>query len=276
MVDFWTYSCINCLRTLPYLKAWDERYRSDGLTIVGVHTPEFPFEHEASNVAEAIQRNGLHYPVVQDNEYGTWDAYGNEYWPAEYFIDAKGDVRYADFGEGSYGKKEQVIRELLAEAGHPVFAREPRIHAVAPSAGVSTPETYLGPARAERFTNPILQPGLQDFHGAPPPAANEFAYRGRWRIGLHSATAEGGSLELNFGARRVYLVLGSPARSHRMRVLLDGRPIPNRLAGADVHNGFLTVRAQRLYELVDLPRVAHHRLTLLPEAGITGYAFTFG
>ena len=276
LVDFWTYSCINCLRTLPYLKAWDQRYRRDGLTVVGVHTPEFPFEHEASNVAEAIERNGLRYPVVQDNEYGTWDAYGNQYWPAEYFIDARGDVRYVDFGEGSYGKKEQVIRELLAEAGHPVSGREPRIHAVAPSAGVTTPETYLGPARAERFTNPTLSPGLHDFRGALPPAANEFAYHGRWRIGLHSVTAEGGSLDLNFGARRVYLVLGSPMRSHTMRVLLDGRPIPSRLAGADVHDGAVTVKSQRLYNLVNLPRVEHHVLTLLPEPGVTGYAFTFG
>ena len=160
LIDFWTYSCINCLRTLPYLKAWDARYRRDGLTIVGVHTPEFPFEHEASNVAEAIQRNGLRYPVVQDNDYGTWNAYGNQYWPAEYFIDAKGEVRYVDFGEGSYGKKEKVIRELLAEAGHRVSGRGPVVHAVAPSAGVTTPETYLGAARAERFTNPILSPGF--------------------------------------------------------------------------------------------------------------------
>ena len=276
LVDFWTYSCINCLRTLPYLKAWDQRYRRDGLTIVGVHTPEFPFEHEASNVAEAVQRNGLHYPVVQDNEYGTWNAYGNQYWPAEYFIDARGDVRYADFGEGSYPKKEQVIRELLAEAGHPVHGQEPKIHAIAPSAGVTTPETYLGPARAERFTNPTLSPGVHDFRAAPPPQANEYAYHGRWRIGLHSATAEGGSLDLNFGARRVYLVMGSPLRSHRMRVLLDGRPIPNRLAGADVHDGVVTVSAQRLYELVDLPRVGHHVLRLVPERGVTGYSFTFG
>ena len=123
LVDFWTYSCINCLRTLPYLKAWDERYRKDGLTIVGVHSPEFPFEQDASNVAEAIERNGLRYPVAQDNDLATWNAYGNQYWPAEYFIDAQGRVRYVHFGEGSYGEKEQVIRQLLAEAGHPVGRR---------------------------------------------------------------------------------------------------------------------------------------------------------
>ncbi len=276
LVDFWTYSCINCLRTLPYLKAWDARYRKDGLTIIGVHTPEFPFEHSASNVAEAIQRNGLRYPVVQDNDYGTWNAYGNQYWPAEYFIDANGDVRYVDFGEGSYAKKEQVIRELLTEAGYQVSAKKTKVHAVEPSEGVTTPETYLGAARAERFTNPMLSPGGHDFGTPPAPGANEFAYHGRWRIGLHAVTAEGGSLDLNFGARRVYLVLGSPAKPHRMRVLLNGHPIPNRLAGADVHNGVVTVSAQRLYELVDLPRVADQVLTLIPERGVMGYAFTFG
>ena len=276
LVDFWTYSCINCLRTLPYLKAWDARYRKDGLTIVGVHTPEFPFEHDASNVAEAIERNGLHYPVVQDNDYGTWNAYGNQYWPAEYFIDASGNVRYVDFGEGTYGKKEQVIRELLTEAGYRVSAATTKVHAVEPSQGVTTPETYLGAARAERFTNPMLSPGVHEFGTPPPPAANEFAYHGRWRIGLHAVSAEGGSLDLRFGARRVYLVLGSPGAPRRMRVLLNGRPIPNRLAGADVHNGVVVISSQRLYELVDLPRVGHQLLTLLPEKGVMGYAFTFG
>ena len=276
LVDFWTYSCINCLRTLPYLKAWDQRYRRDGLTIVGVHSPEFPFEKDAGNVAEAIERNGLRYPVVQDNDLATWSAYGNQYWPAEYFIDAQGRVRYVHFGEGSYGEKEKVIRELLAAAGDRVGQRMSGAHGLAPSAGVSTPETYLGAARAERFTNSALSPGLHDFGKAPPPPANEFAFRGSWRIGLHSATAEGGSLALNFGARRVYLVLGSPGRSRRVRVLLDGSPIPNSLAGADVRNGAVTVSSQRLYELVDLPRVSHHVLRLLPERGVAGYAFTFG
>jgi cytochrome c biogenesis protein CcdA/thiol-disulfide isomerase/thioredoxin len=276
LVDFWTYSCINCLRTLPYLKAWDQRYRKDGLTIVGVHSPEFPFERDASNVAEAIERNGLRYPVAQDNDLATWNAYGNQYWPAEYFIDARGRVRFVHFGEGSYGEKEHVIRQLLAEAGDRVGRGMSGARGLAPSAGVTTPETYLGAARAERFTNPMLSPGLHDFTKAPPPPANEFAYRGRWRIGLHSATAEGGSLALNFGARRVYLVLGSSGRSRRMRVLLDGRPIPDGLAGADVHGGTVEVSAQRLYELVDLPMVGHHVLRLLPEPGVTGYAFTFG
>jgi cytochrome c biogenesis protein CcdA/thiol-disulfide isomerase/thioredoxin len=276
LVDFWTYSCINCLRTLPYLKAWDQRYRKDGLTIVGVHSPEFPFEKEASNVQEAIERNGIRYPVAQDNDLATWNAYGNQYWPAEYFIDARGRVRYVHFGEGSYGEKEKVIRQLLVEAGDRVGRRMSGAHGLAPSAGVSTPETYLGAARAERFVNPMLSPGLHDFGSPPSPPLNETAYRGRWRISLESATAAGGSFELHFGARRVYMVLGSPGRVRHMRVLLDGHPIPASLAGADVHDGSVAVSAQRLYELVDLPRVEGHLLTLEPEPGIVGYSFTFG
>lgn len=276
LVDFWTYSCINCIRTLPYLKAWDARYRKDGLTIVGVHTPEFPFEKDAANVEEAIQRNGLRYPVVQDNEQATWNAYGNQFWPAEYFIDAQGRVRYVHFGEGEYGEKEKVIRALLAEAGKRVGRSESGARGIEASAGVSTPETYLGAARAERFTNPMLSPGLHDFSAPSSLPANEFAYHGAWRIALDSATAAGGSLDLSFGARRVYLVLGSPGRDRRVRVLLDGRPISAADAGSDVHGGAVTVTSQRLYDLVDLPRVEHHVLELQPEAGVMGYAFTFG
>jgi cytochrome c biogenesis protein CcdA/thiol-disulfide isomerase/thioredoxin len=276
LVDFWTYSCINCIRTLPYLKAWDQRYRKDGLTIVGVHSPEFPFERDPGNVEEAIERNGLRYPVAQDNELRTWEAYANQYWPAEYFIDARGRVRYVHFGEGEYGEKEKVIRELLAEAGDRVGRPMSGARGIEAEAGVTTPETYLGAARAERFTNPKLSPGLHDFSVPAEVPENEFAYRGPWRIELHSATAAGGSMELNFGARRVYLVLGTvDGRPRRLRVSLDGKPIGD-AAGSDVHGGVVTVRAQRLYELVDLSQVGQHLLRLEPEAGVMGYAFTFG
>jgi cytochrome c biogenesis protein CcdA/thiol-disulfide isomerase/thioredoxin len=276
LVDFWTYTCINCLRTLPYLTAWDRTYRKDGLTIVGVHSPEFPFEKDAGNVEEAIKRNGIHYPVAQDNDLATWSAYGTQYWPSEYFIDARGRVRFVHYGEGEYGEKEQIIRELLKEAGRPVSRHDSGASGIEPSAGVTTPETYLGAARAERFVNPMLSPGSHDFSGAPVPGPNEFAYHGRWRITLDSATAQGGSLDLDFGARRVYLVLGSPGRTRRMRVLLDGRPIPASVAGSDVHAGVVDITDQRLYNLVDLPRVENHVLTLEPEKGVMGYAFTFG
>jgi cytochrome c biogenesis protein CcdA/thiol-disulfide isomerase/thioredoxin len=277
LVDFWTYSCINCIRTLPYLTAWDKRYRKDGLTIVGVHTPEFPFERDAGNVEEAIERNGIRYPVAQDNEQQTWSAYGNQYWPAEYFIDARGNVRYVHFGEGEYGEKEKVIRQLLAEAGDRVGRGMSGARGIEPEAGVTTPETYLGVARAERFTNPELSPGMHDFTAPARVPPNEFAFRGPWRIEFHSATAAGGSLELNFGARRVYLVLGTvDGKPRRVRVFLDGKPIDAAAVGSDVHGGEVTVDSQRLYNLVDLPRVGHHVLRLEPEAGVQGYAFTFG
>jgi cytochrome c biogenesis protein CcdA/thiol-disulfide isomerase/thioredoxin len=277
LVDFWTYSCINCIRTLPYLTAWDKRYRKDGLTIVGVHTPEFPFEKEAGNVEAAIAENEIRYPVVQDNDQATWNAYANQYWPAEYFIDARGDVRYVHFGEGSYGEKEAVIRDLLAEAGRRVGKGEAGAHGLAPSAGVTTPETYLGAARAERFTNAELSPGLHAFNAPDGLPGNEFAYHGNWRIALDSATAAAGAkLDLNFGARRVYLVLGSPGESRRVAVKLDGKPIAPADAGSDVHSGVVDVSSQRLYNLVDLPRVEHHVLELEPQAGVMGYAFTFG
>jgi cytochrome c biogenesis protein CcdA/thiol-disulfide isomerase/thioredoxin len=277
LVDFWTYTCINCIRTLPYLEAWDKRYRKDGLTIVGVHSPEFPFEREASNVEAAIAAEGIRYPVVQDNELGTWSAYENQYWPAEYFIDAQGHVRYVHFGEGEYGEKEQVIRELLSEAGDRIGRGESGAKGIEPSAGVTTPETYLGVARAERFTNPELSPGLHDFTAPAQVPPNEIAFRGPWRIEFHSATAAGGSLELNFGARRVYLVLGTVGgKPRRVRVLLDGKPIASAAAGSDVHEGEVTVDSQRLYDLVNLPHVGDRVLELLPEPGVQGYAFTFG
>jgi cytochrome c biogenesis protein CcdA/thiol-disulfide isomerase/thioredoxin len=277
LIDFWTYSCINCLRTLPYLKAWDARYRSRGLTIVGVHTPEFPFEKDAGNVAAAIDREGLRYPVVQDNDYGTWDAYGTQYWPAHYFVDARGRVRYAHFGEGDYGHSEQVIRELLREAGRRVGGGMSGARGVTPSAGVTTPESYLGSLRAERFANGAILPGRQDFGDAPDPAQDGLSYGGVWEIGREQATAgPGAALELAFGARRVFLVLGSPDHARRVRVLLDGKPIPDALAGRDVHGGVATIAGQRLYDLVDLPRVERHVLELRPASGVQGYAFTFG
>jgi cytochrome c biogenesis protein CcdA/thiol-disulfide isomerase/thioredoxin len=277
LVDFWTYSCINCIRTLPYLTAWDKRYRRDGLTIVGVHSPEFPFEKDAGNVEEAIKRNGIRYPVVQDNDLATFTAYGTEYWPAEYFIDTKGRVRYVHFGEGEYGEKEKVIRELLDEAGHEVTGPDSGAKGIEASTGVTTPESYLGSLRAQRFANGPIVAGAHDYGAAPEPPLDDLAYGGRWKVEPESATAGAGAgLDLHFGARRVYLVLGSPGRDRRVRVLLDGRPIPDRLAGADVHNGVVTVSGQRLYSLVDLPKVERGVLRLEPEAGVMGYAFTFG
>ncbi len=277
LIDFWTYTCINCLRTLPHVEAWYRKYRRDGLVVVGVHTPEFPFEKEAGNVEEAIASNGLTYPVVQDNDYGTWNAYANQYWPAKYLIDARGRVRYVHFGEGDYGTTERAIRSLLAERGNRKLGGETRVRAQTPSPGLTTPESYLGGARAERFVNGP-RPGAHRYAltaAQLPP--DHLAYGGRWRITAESATAlKGATLKLAFGARRVFLVLGSSQAPLPLRVLLDGHPIPDRLAGADVRGGVTMIDAQRLYKLVNLPRVERHTLTLRFAPGISGYAFTFG
>ena len=162
LIDFWTYSCINCIRTLPHLKAWDERYREAGLNIIGVHAPEFPFERDAENVEGAVERNGLRYAVAQDNDFATWSAYGNEFWPAKYLIDARGRVRYAHFGEGEYEATEQAIRSLLAEAGRKRLGPRTRARAEAGLQG-ATPESYLGAERAERFVNGTLAEGTHAF-----------------------------------------------------------------------------------------------------------------
>ncbi|HEX3041166.1 MAG TPA: cytochrome c biogenesis protein DipZ [Solirubrobacterales bacterium] len=278
LIDFWTYTCINCIRTLPYVTAWDRRYRDKGLTVIGVHTPEFPFEREAGNVADAIDQNGIEYPVVQDNEYGTWEAWGNQYWPAKYLIDTKGRVRFAHFGEGEYGKTEAAIRELLAEAGHKPGARA-EAHAETPSAGVTTPESYLGSGRALRFVNGSIAAGTQNFTASADEVPDDgLAYEGRWRIGFDDATALAGArLDLDFGARRVFLVLGSQGgRPRPLRVLLDGKQLPQRFAGTDVEAGVATIDRQRLYRLVELPSAQRHLLTLEFAPGISGYAFTFG
>lgn len=280
LVDFWTYTCINCIRTQPYLKSWWSKYHDKGLVIVGVHTPEFPFERSAANVQSAIKQAGLRYPVAQDNKYKTWDAYSNEYWPAHYLIDAQGRVRATHFGEGEYAKTERQIRSLLAEAGDTSLgAQSKTAAAVQPSSEPITPETYLGAARAQGWVNGQIPTGAQNFGRAPaslPQSA--FAYAGHWRIGEESATtaAADARIDVNFRARRVYLVLGSPGRSRKVSVELDGHAIKPSVAGGDVRGAAAAVGPQRLYSLVDLPRVEDHRLTLRFAPGISGFAFTFG
>ncbi len=279
LVDFWTYSCINCIRTLPYLNAWYAKYHSKGFDIVGVHTPEFPFERSASNVAAAIDQDGIHYPVVQDNERGTWDAYNNEYWPAEYFIDAKGRIRLADFGEGNYEAKERAIRSLLVEAGASGLGGTTHVNALKPSEVEITPESYLGAERGERFLNGTLTPGLHDFGSLSEEALplSYLRYAGTWQVGPWATMAVRNSqLQLHFLARRVYLVMGSPGHPQQVRVLLDGRPIPPAAAGADVHEGFATVGFDRLYKVVELPSVQEHTLTIQASPGVAVYDFTFG
>jgi cytochrome c biogenesis protein CcdA/thiol-disulfide isomerase/thioredoxin len=278
LIDFWTYTCINCIRTLPYVEAWQRRYGEQGLTIVGVHSPEFPFERDAGNVADAIRQNGLTYPVVQDNELATWSAWQNQYWPAKYLVDANGNVRYLHFGEGEYDETEQAIRTLLREAGRQDLGTGARASGEAPAKGATTPETYLGWARAQGWVNGPISPGFHRFGAAPGRLdADQFAYAGGWEISEDAATSgPGAEIDLQFHARRVFLVMGSPDAARSVQVLLDGRPIRASAAGPDVRRGRATVDAQRLYRLVDLPAVGTHRLSLIFDAGISGYAFTFG
>jgi cytochrome c biogenesis protein CcdA/thiol-disulfide isomerase/thioredoxin len=281
LVDFWTYTCINCIRTFPYLKAWDSRYRNAGLTIVGVHTPEFPFERDTGNVKHAIAAAGLRYPVVQDNNYGTWTAWGNQYWPASYLIDARGRVRYTHFGEGDYGKDEQAIRTLLAERGDKSLSgglASSKVHALQPPK-LATPETYVGTSRALGY---VQQPqkGVHDY-GAPPSGLglNQFALGGVWNETGESGTAvRNASISLEFQAQRVYVVLSPPpgGRSGLVQVLLNGKPITGDAAGDDVHAGLVTVDRQRLYNVVRLPHSGNGYLTLRPQNGLSAYSFTFG
>jgi cytochrome c biogenesis protein CcdA/thiol-disulfide isomerase/thioredoxin len=268
LVDFWTYTCINCIRTLPYLKAWDREYADKGLVIVGVHTPEFSFERDAGNVAAAIRREGLRYPVAQDNDFATWEAYGNRYWPAKYLIDANGQVRYTHFGEGEYDTTERNIRTLLDEAGAGRLGGTARATGQQPSLD-ATPETYLGAARAERFVPGPPEAG-NGIYSAPPGDLPDghFALDGAWSVDQESATAgRGAGIRATVSARRVFLVMSSRGdRPRRVRVYVDGRP-----------HRTVTVRRQRLYELVELASLRRGvRLELRVDPGVAGYAFTFG
>ncbi|MGH2905249.1 MAG: cytochrome c biogenesis protein DipZ [Solirubrobacterales bacterium] len=279
LVDFWTYTCINCIRTLPYVEGWYKKYRDDGFVVVGMHTPEFPFEHSATNVEASIQQRGLTYPIAQDNDYKTWDAYGNQFWPAKYLIDASGKVRYTHFGEGDYGKTQRAIRSLLAENGVDRLGGAADVKAQKPSAGDITPESYLGAARAQGFTNGQILPGSNDYgrpHGDLP--INALRYAGIWKISSDSAeaVARNSRLDLHFRARRVFLVLGADRGTKPLAVSLDGKPISSADAGSDVANGVARISGQRLYSIVDMPAVEDHQLTLSPANGISGYAFTFG
>jgi cytochrome c biogenesis protein CcdA/thiol-disulfide isomerase/thioredoxin len=258
LIDFWTYSCINCLRTLPHLEAWDAAYRAQGLVIIGVHTPEFAFEHEASNVSAAIKRLGIRYPVVQDNDYGTWNAYGNQYWPAEYLVDKQGHVRRAHFGEGQYGETEHLIRRLLAAKGS--MARKV---ADATPKGLQSPETYLGFQRVDRYEGSKLEPNRFQRYAFPPSLAqNGLAYAGSWKVEAERAVAgPDARLRFHFAARNVYLVLGGTGT---VQVLVDGKP-----------ERTVQVDSYRLYTL----RSGAYEDALLElrfSPGVEAYAFTFG
>ena len=264
VVDFWTYSCINCLRTLPYLKAWDAAYRRDGLVLLGVHSPEFSFERVPGNVRNAVAELGLRYPVALDNRLETWKAFSNQYWPAKYFIDRAGHLRFVHFGEGEYARSEQVIRTLLAEGGP-----APKGHSDAPadtsSRAAITPETYLGWYRLDRYAGSPVVPGAYAPYRFPPAplGISELAYDGIWRVeGERILSARDARLRLRFLARAVHLVLGG---SGDVEVLLDGQRVRT------VH-----VTEPRLYTLLRLPRLRDGLLELRFSPGLAAYAFTFG
>ncbi|HEY1517133.1 MAG TPA: cytochrome c biogenesis protein CcdA [Solirubrobacteraceae bacterium] len=279
LVDFWTYTCINCLRTLPFLKGLYAQYHRYGLDIVGVETPEFTFEQEAGNVRQAISSDGIKYPVVQDNKYGTWDAWNNQYWPAEYLIDAKGQVRHYQFGEGDYKQDEAAVRALLADAGAKSLPPPMTATAIAASAGLGTAETYLDTQpRQQNFATKLFA-GNRDYPGASSLSLNQFALKGPWNASSESITAEGTGASISGAvqAAKVYLVLTSAGNVPRQgRVLLDGQPIPAAHAGADVKNGVVTVTGQRLYSLVSFPQAEQFNFTVQLPPGVSAYDFTFG
>jgi len=267
LVDFWTYTCINCIRTLPFLKGLYATYHPYGLQIVGVETPEFTFEQEAGNVAQAIASDGLRYPVVQDNAYGTWNAYQNQYWPAEYLIDAQGQVRHTQFGEGNYRADEAAVRALLAAAGAGHLPAPMTAHATLPSAQLATPETYLNADRAQGFAQP-LQRGVHFYPGVRNPPLNTFGLHGSWKVSAQSATAvsSDASITVRYQAADVYLVLTSPGgRPRTVTSVLDGHAQPA-----------FTVRGQRLYTLVHRASAGQHTLTVPIPVGVSAYSFTFG
>jgi cytochrome c biogenesis protein CcdA/thiol-disulfide isomerase/thioredoxin len=265
LVDFWTYSCVNCIRTLPYLKAWYARYHRDGLVIVGVHTPEFAFEHVVSNVERAVQEHGIRYPVAVDDRYGTWDAWANQYWPADYLIDRNGDVRDAHFGEGAYTQTQDDIRALLGERGGGPMAHA--AGAISPSRSVQTPETYLGTYRAAAYVQHIAR-GVDFDYGHPGrPQTNGVALAGHWTVGSHQIVAGAGAhLLFTYVAPRIYLVAAPPASGAvSLGVTVDGRSHPS-----------VRVLDDDLHQLAHLPDAGPHLLDLTVPPGTNLYSFTFG
>ena len=263
LVDFWTYSCINCLRTLPHLKAWYATYRPKGLVVVGVHTPEFSFEHVPANVRQAVRELGVRYPVALDNRYATWNAYANQYWPAEYLLDRRGHVRHVHFGEGQYDETERLIRTLLAEptTSLPVASRlaDPTPH------DLTTPETYVGYRRLDRYAGESIAPDrLRRYRFPPRVEQNELAYGGGWRVEAERIISrQDARLRLHFHARDVFLVAGGRGR---IDVLVGGKRVRRlRVAGIS-----------RLYTLVRSGRVEDALLELRFTPGLAAYSFTFG
>jgi len=289
LVDFWTYTCINWLRTLPYVRAWAQKYQQ-GLIVIGVHTPEFPFEYNIDNVRRAVQQMRIEYPVVIDNDYSIWRAFENQYWPALYLLDARGRVRQHQFGEGEYETSERAIQRLLKETGISgaadgvVSVDGSGFEAAADWANLRSPETYLGYERAENFASPDAarrdQP--RTYRPASRLALNQWSLVGDWTIGRQATVLNKtlGRIQYRFHARDVHLVMG-PSRSGGaapFRVTIDGQP-PGAAHGLDVdEDGSGTVREQRLYQLVRQPKPIVDRTFAIDfrDAGVEALSFTFG
>ncbi|MYM27462.1 redoxin domain-containing protein [Duganella sp. CY15W] len=291
LVDFWTYSCINCLRSLPYTKAWAEKYRDQGLVVIGVHAPEFAFERNVGNVRKAVKEQGINFPVAIDNDYAIWRAFNNQYWPAHYFIDAKGQIRHHHFGEGDYAQSEQVIQQLLEEAGrknvtNTVVSAEAAqgIQQQSDMGQVGSPETYLGYDRAENFASPEKQAAnaARQYTAPARPALNQWGLAGNWlsqaeQVTLNQGT---GSIVYRFHARDLHLVLGptKDGKPVRFRVTIDG-VAPGNNHGTDVQaDGSGVINSQRLYQLVrQSGDVADRTFSIeFLDPGVQAYAFTFG
>jgi cytochrome c biogenesis protein CcdA/thiol-disulfide isomerase/thioredoxin len=287
LIDFWTYSCINCIRSVPYVRAWAERYKDKGLVVIGVHSPEFAFERDPANVRKAVADLGISYPVALDNKLAIWRAFNNRYWPAHYLADAQGRIRYHHFGEGSAAKTEAAIRALLMEKGERMLGDTARVSATGASAAadfasVRSPETYLGTRRAENFASPGgLRPGINNYILPAAFKLNDWALLERWNVEAQRSVSQlpGGRIAFQFRARDLHLVLGSATgKPVRFRVLLDGKA-PGGDHGVDIDaagNGRVT--DQRLYQLVRQKSGAAERLFTIEflDPGAEAYAFTFG
>jgi len=290
LIDFWTYTCINWLRTLPYVRAWAEKYRDHAVVVIGVHTPEFSFEHDLENVRRAAQDMRVSYPIAIDNDYAIWSAFNNHYWPALYLVDAQGRIRYHQFGEGAYEQSEMILQQLLAEAGIGGIAHElvsvdaQGAEAAADWGDLRSPENYVGDARTENFASPggavLDQPRV---YAAPARfSLNHWALAGDWTVEREATVLNkaNGRIVYRFHARDLHLVMGPAARgtSVRFRVLIDGLP-PGEAHGIDVDDqGNGTVTEQRLYQLIRQPKpIADRQFEIeFLDAGVEAFAFTFG
>jgi len=289
LVDFWTYTCINWLRSLPYVRAWAERYRTQGLVVIGVHAPEFAFEKDLENVRRAAKDLAVGYPIAVDNDHAIWRAFRNQAWPALYLLDGLGRVRHHHFGEGEYERSERMIQQVLAETGSPVSSQlvsvDARgIEAAADWGSLRSPENYLGFDRTERFASPGgAQPAVPRTYALPPRLTlNQWALTGDWTVDNHAAVLNtaNGRIAYRFHARDLHLVMRPATRAQavRFRVLIDGQR-PGPAHGLDVdEQGTGTVTQPRLYQLIRQPKpIAERQFEIeFLDAGVEAFAFTFG